>query len=347
MSGACDARAEPEHVVVTALPAAPSPQSAPVAAAPSAAPPVGANLATGAGTHNAAPEPGALRFAGTELAQDALLAELAHAEPLSLKPVGSTSTVFRARLSGGGTAAFKTITRNRPRGPMSEVAAYRLARCLRLDNVPPAISRRIAAHELHTLLEPKYEPHWSEIRERLMIGEDGTVRVAALYWIPVLTDVGVDKQRGLRLASEWLRVGGTLPSDRHSLAASLSTLFAFDYLIANFDRWSGDNVSGDPQATFLYLRDHDQSFPLAVSEAQQRRLLHDLLRAERFSRGFYASLQHFTRDCLERELAQDPEGASLLNARQIADLLDRRQTLLSHIESLIALHGEAAVLFFP
>jgi hypothetical protein len=287
-------------------------------------------------------------FLGSDYDDDRVLDQLGHAEPLSFKPVGSTSTVFHVRFKSAVEAAFKATTGNRPHGPASEVAAYRLGRCLGLDSVPPAVSREIPAAQIHALLDPKYEARWPEIRERMGVAEDGMVRGAAIYWIPVLADLGVDRQRGLRLLHEWLRTGGELKDEKRSLAASLSTMLGFDYLIGNFDRWSGDNVLGNPQAGVVYIRDHDQAFPLGLGEHLHRRMLHDLLLAERFSRRFHASVQRLERRCLERELARDPEGRQgrLLNERQVADLMDRRQTLLSHIDALISEHGEHEVLVF-
>jgi hypothetical protein len=252
------------------------------------------------------------------------------------------------RLKGTVDAAFKATTGNRPHGPASEVAAYRLARCLQLDNVPPAVSRELPAATIHGLLDPRFERMWPTILERMGVAEDGVVRGAMIYWIPALSDVGVDKQAGRQRAHEWPRTGGDLPDERRSLAASLSTMIAFDYLIGNFDRWSGDNVLGNREASLVYVRDHDQAFPIGMGERLHRRVLDDLLLLERFSRGFDAQLRRLTRGNLERELARDRDGARglLLSEHQIADLLDRRQTLLSHIDALIAMHGEREVLAF-
>jgi hypothetical protein len=344
LASACKAKSasenvEPSRQVVQAPVVASSPPLAPASGLPRPAVPVAPPTQV---------EPSVQRFAGTDYDPGFLLEQLGRAEPVSFKPVGSTSTVFHMRLRGAVGAAFKATTANRPRGPASEVAAYRLSRCLQLDDVPPAVSRELAAKQIHALLDPKYQARWPEIRERMRVSEDGVVHGAAIYWIPVLADVGVDKQAGLRRLHEWLRTGGALPDAQRSLAASLSSLVAFDYLIGNFDRWSGDNVMGDARATFVYARDHDQAFPLGMGESLRQGLLRDLLRVERFSRRFHASLRRFTRVCLEQELARDPEGARgrLLSERQIADLLDRRQTLLSHIDALIALHGEHEVLAF-
>ena len=289
-----------------------------------------------------------LRFAGVGPTHDFLLEQLARAKPLSFKPVSTSGAVMRLRLAGPVDAAFKPATPARPLGPSAEVSAYRLARCLGLDSVPPAVSRELPAAAIRDGLDPESKQRWPELREHLGVTDDDMVRGAAIYWIPDLTDVGLERRAGLRRMSEWLHAGGELPNAARALAASVSTMMAFDYVIGNFDRWSGGNVQGNAAATLVYVRDHDLAFPARMNEKLHRRLWQDLLRAERFSARFYAALKRLTRGCFEQELARDPAGAAgeLLSDRQFAGVFDRREALLSHIESLIALRGERHVLVF-
>ena len=183
-----------------------------------------------------------------------------------------------------------------------------------------------------------------------MTDDADTVRGAAIYWIPELTNVGLENAaRGLRRIGEWLHADGELPQASRSLAASLSTMLAFDYLIGNFDRWSGGNVLGDAAAT-LRLRarprpgvsgadEREAASPTVARPAARRALL----------RRFYAALKRLTpRAASSRSSASDPASArgELLCERQFAGVFDRREALLSHIDSLIALHGERGVLVF-
>ena len=289
--------------------------------------------------------PGGMRFPGRGLEHDFLVEQLGRAKPLSFKAVSTNGGVMRVRMAAPFDAAFKPTTPERPLGPMSEVAAYRLARCLHMDNVPPAVTRDIPAAQIRAALDPESKQSWSELRKHMGIADDAVVRGVAIYWIPELADIGLERRDGLLRADEWLPVTGVVPADRRSLAASLSTMLAFDYLIGNFDRWSGGNVRGDVRATLIYVRDHDLAFPAKMNESLHRRLWQDVVRAERFSRTFYASLKRLTRECFERELLQDPLGAAL-GKRQVAGVFDRHEALLSHVESLIAVHGEAQVLAF-
>ena len=319
----------------------PAPASAAAPAPASAAGPASAKATAVPGGRGAVP-----RFAGTGLEQDLILRQLAVGQPMSFKPVGSTSTVFRMRMAGPVDAAFKSITVDRPLGPLAEVAAYRLARCLALDNVPPVVSRSLPLATLRDGLEPDQRAAWAKIEPLLNAGPDGLVHGVAIYWIPDLSNVGLESRGDERVALGWLRAHGALPDDRRALAGSVSTMIAFDYLVGNFDRWSGGNVRGDARGERVYVRDHDLAFPAKMRERLHRRLWHTVVQVERFSRGFYAQLRALDRACFERELAADTEATERLSERQILGVLDRRHALLSHIEALIAVRGRERVLVF-
>lgn len=291
--------------------------------------------------------PAPRRFAGGTLDDAEALRHLAQAEPLSFKPVGSTSTVFRTKLRAPLDAAFKVASRERPLGPASEVAAYRVARCLGMDAVPPAVTRELPLSRIDARLDPEAEEAWPEIEPRLLRSPQGVVHGAAIYWIKELRELDFGGQPARATALEWLRDGGELPEARRPLARSLSDLFAFDFVIANGDRWSGGNVKGDATGTRVWVRDHDLAFA-SHPAARQRELWKLVTQVERFSRGFVERLRALDRACIERELGEDPAGASgeLLTQRQLAELLDRRVALLSHVDALIAERGEARVLAF-
>jgi len=169
-------------------------------------------------------DPARTTFAGTTLEQDALVAQLRSARPLSFTPVGSTSTVFRARLDAPIDMAFKSQTRDRPRGPVAEVAAYRIARCLGLDSVPPATLRRVPLEALRATQVPAARAQWPDIEPRVVVDPRGRVLGAAIYWVPDLRDVGIDTGEGIRQWSEWLTLGGQIPEESRSLMAYLSSM---------------------------------------------------------------------------------------------------------------------------
>lgn len=268
---------------------------------------------------------------------------------LSFRPVGSTSTVFKVALKGTISAAFKAATVRRPRGPLAEIAAYRMARCLGLDNVPPAVSRRVPVAQLKAELSPEQASKWPEILASLVTERDGRVPGAAIYWVDGMQNLGLETAEGQAKVTSWLSLSIPLADADRPLAAQLSTLLAFDYLIGNWDRWSGGNLKGDGSAQRVYMRDHDAAFANRLSEPLQRHMLDPLVRAQRFSRSFYRAVRALSRDAFLRELARDPgfaEGAAL-DAAAVDAVFDRRQTLLSHIMATLEEHGDNDVLVFP
>ncbi len=99
---------------------------------------------------------GRRRFVGSELDQDVILRYLASARPVRFKPVGSTSIVYEMVLDGPVNAAFKPASRHRPNGAIAEVAAYQIGRLLGMDNIPPAVTRRMRRDEIQSRLHPDY-----------------------------------------------------------------------------------------------------------------------------------------------------------------------------------------------
>ena len=285
---------------------------------------------------------------GSRFSQDDLITQLQLAEPVSFSPVGSTSTVFRTKLSAvPGEAAFKAATRDRPLGPLAEIGSAAVARCLGIDTVPPAVARSVPLAFLQKKLTAGT---WAEIAPLLEPTKNGRVPGALIYWIPDLGDVGLNKAEGLARAKEWLRVGGKLPDADKSLARSVSVMLGFDYIIGNFDRWSGSNTKGNADKSSVYVRDHDLALPAKLNESLHKRLAAQMTIAERVSRGLHAYAQGLSRECIASEVARaQPEGASAqpqLTEKMLEGIFDRRDGFLSHVDALRAQHGDEAVLFF-
>ena len=291
-------------------------------------------------------------FPGTRLRPPQLLRELRTAPMLSFRPVGSTSTVFRTVLKGVGfRAAFKASTYLRPFGAVAEVAAYRLSRCLGMINVPPAVLRRASVLSLQFGLEPGSPIDWVDIAPRLNADPNGQVEGAAILWVDGLREVEVSTPARRDQLLQVLSQSQPLPEPLPPLAAQLSELLAFDYLIGNWDRWSGSNVKGDAGGESLIIRDHDIAFAGLITESLQRRMLDLLLKDERFSRSFVQRLRALSRASFERELGQDTSLAMRphrgFSSQAMDGLFDRRGALLSHVQALIEEYGEDKVLVFP
>jgi hypothetical protein len=312
-----------------------------------AGPSAGGRARGGAAPGAKTPPSPTLPMLGTDLDQDAILERLQHAPVRLFEPVGRTSVVFRMELRDTVDAAFKPRTRQHPWGYKAEVAAYRLARLLGMDNVPPAVTRRVSAKELRGRLDADFQDTWDEILRWTLWDEDAQVTGAAIYWIPGLRDLGLDQPASNRQVLRWLSQGRPVPEGRRPLTTDLATMIAFDYLIGNWDRWSGANVQGTRSGKRLFIRDHNVAFASPLPGTLHRRIRNHLVGAERFPRGFVERLARMGERDVRKALVEDPghaTGAPILSDAQIADLMDRRQGLLSYIGSLVQAYGEANVL---
>jgi hypothetical protein len=285
------------------------------------------------------------RFIGTDVEQDELLDVISTARSRSFKPVGHSSVVLRMRTVERVTAGVKVRSRNIPHGYRHEIAAYRIARLLGLDNVPPAISRRVAWNEIRTRFHEDKLDERPDVRRAVLWDQDVTAPAAAVYWVKGMRSVGNEKRWKW---TKWLQ-DGEIPPGKQALARDLSTLALFDLLIGNWDRFSGGNLPSDATRTRAILRDNDRAFSTPLLTRRYDALVAGLERTERFSKSVVERLAAFDEAALVAELARDPSHSAepLLSETQIADVLDRRATILSYISALIDERGEEQVLVFP
>jgi len=285
------------------------------------------------------------RFVGTEVEQDEILEVISSAGSRSFKPVGHSSVVLRMRTVAHVTAALRIRSREVQRGYQHEIAAYRISRLLGLDNVPPAVYRRATWKEIRQRFHEDMLDRRGAIRRAVLWNEDGSAPGAAIYWVKGLRSAGLENRARWQ---GWLR-DAEVPKGKAALARDLSTMVVFDFVIGNWDRFSGGNLPTDTNRQRAFLRDNDRSFSTPLLERRYDKLLDGLTRTERFSKDMVRHLAVLDEASIQSELARDPSHAAnpLLNDAQIADVLDRRATVLSYIAALIEEHGEDDVLFFP
>ncbi|MBK6813536.1 MAG: hypothetical protein IPL19_24070 [Sandaracinaceae bacterium] len=306
--------------------------------------------AAGLGARVATAQAG-LVFPGGSVTHEALLGRLRSEAITQVRPVGTTSVVLRVRSGELTLGAYRPAASTHPRGHLHEIAAYRVAELLGLDNVPPTVSRVVSTNELQRTLDPNFEDRWPDLRQRMTADGEGRVRGSMTYWIPEMRELGLDQPDALREWSAKLRQGSRMESSDYplTLLRDLSNCVLFDYLIGNTDRFSGANVQGLADRSRLFIRDHNLAFFSELTPTRRDRLSAALERSQRFSRRTVQQLTGMTRASLEAALARDPlhtQATPLLVASQVDAVFARRSTLLSYVGALIDEHGADAVLVF-
>jgi hypothetical protein len=270
-----------------------------------------------------------------------------NAPPVSGKSIGHTSLVFKLRLEGDVDVAFKPKSR-KPLGTTryrGEIAAYRLAHALGLDDVPLAIPRTFVAADVRKALATSGgAAAWD--REALP-ETDGKVHGALIPWIQNFEFYEGERDPERTRWQTWLMTpGSVVPEAERWLAGQLSIMILFDYITANFDRWSGYNIGVDRLRRLVLFVDNDGAFYENPSQANLKEQLSRVEKVERFSRSFVAALRDFDVQKLEATIGDESPGVPLLPEKVIEGADERRQKVLGVVDAKIAADGEAAVLFF-
>jgi hypothetical protein len=311
--------------------ASPAPPPAPAPASTSTAPSTSAPAADD-------------RFLNRDVSE--VLATLRTAPFESARELGGISLSFKVELAGGTTCSFKPEVRGQRQRWQGEVAAWRLARLAGLaGTMPPSESRRVRRDELLGVLE--HDERTTAARDRLVHDvpwdADGTAPGSVTYWIPGAAPRAIERETEWK---GWLSQSGAVDASQRALAAALSNLLVFDYVIGNWDRMSGGGFLTTEDGARLWNIDHNAAFYRPMPDEARERLESHFRLVERFGRGLLARLRAFDAPSIRRALEADGGGQPILSDDQIADVLARRDALLSRVDALAAAHGEAAVLAF-
>jgi hypothetical protein len=260
---------------------------------------------------------------------------------VAAKSIGHTSYVLKLTLEGGAVAVFKPRSK-RPLGDhryKGEIAAHRLAAALGLDNVPRAIPRTFDADALRPLV--------AGFDDNALVDDDGKVRGALMPWIAQYRVLSLEEDAQRKRWEPWVfDARARVPDDQRALAAAISTMIAFDYVTANWDRWSGGNVAQDGATGPVLFVDNDGAFyewPDPAALARQRAQLDHLAR---FSRRFVASLRAMDADRVRAVLGDESPGAPLLPERVVQGVASRCKAVLGVVDARIRAAGEGASLTF-
>jgi hypothetical protein len=287
--------------------------------------------------------------AGTFLGMaDDLLLERVRRQPIVRVKLnkGGSSLSFRVDFADGSRGAFKPAQTNFQTIPRKEVAAYRLNRLLGLNAVAPAAPRMMSRDELFAHLHPETVVSLPRIRAETLFNPLGKTAGVVMYWIPEIKESGLDTPEGQAIGAQWLTQGMPIAADKRPVAAQLSDLIVFDFLISNPDRYSGGNMKMSPDGSHLYFMDNTMAFFLDPNGHEKTRTA--LLRTQRFSRHLYRNLDRVSVRGLEHELAAEKDSPyEILTPSELRAVVARRDVVKRYVESLIALHGEPNVLVFP
>ncbi len=277
---------------------------------------------------------------------DRKLSVLGSQKVVAARVISKRTLSLKLWFEGGQKAVFKPMKKRDSR-PLHEVAAFRLAEFLKIDGVPCSTMRALPLHQLVRLIRSQYPDQAALLQKRAVLNDKGAVSGAVIEWVEGLDPGRLKTLGGQGALMRWLAVDR--PKGREPrIAAKVSAMVVFDYLIGNWDRFSGGNIFLQTNNEELILIDHNSTFA-PWSDRQSERMSNMLGRTDRFPAGLMEQVTALTHEDVEAALSKESwhREQAVLSPSEVNLLFARRDQLLSHVDRLTKRHGREAVLFFP
>ena len=306
------------------------PSAGPGSPPPSATPATSVPAATGV-----APQAGSAATSAGPAPRASAPAAITALSPLtSLRP-----GPFMATTADGERFVVTLATKGNPRPYRRPLAFYRLAQTLGYDQVPRTELRRLPTGKVSQLL-----PSAPEVRQylagRATVTNDGTIAALLVQHVPGKQAQLVDDQRLARWA-ELASSADPIPAAERGYVRDYVAVLVLDYLAGNVERRS---VIIAERGGRLAAADNRTAFPGYVSPESLDIPLGRLEQVIRFPKDLKRVLADLDRETVTRQLIRGRFEDRLLGPRQLTDLMERRATVMTLLESRLLQYGDPTVL---
>jgi hypothetical protein len=211
--------------------------------------------------------------------------------------------------------------------------------------VPPACFRAFDPQAASSGLSANADAR--RLLESEAIVEDGKIHGVFIPWIEGLGFWPLEKEPLRSEVRAWLSAKSELPPAKAEMARQVSTLYAFDFVTTNWDRYSGENVGIDRSGKLVIYIDNDAAFmdgPPKDALAKNRALVEA---TDRFSKSFVEHLRALDEPAIAHAFGDELEGHPLYPPATVAATARRAKDLLTIIDAKIKARGESETLLFP
>jgi hypothetical protein len=254
-----------------------------------------------------------------------------------------TFPLFRGMALGDfrGEVEVRIATRSEPVRYRKHLAFYRLSEALGSKLVPRTA---LFALRLPRVLDAlRGDPEGlSLLRDDLAVLNDGTVTVMVSEPVAGAREIdGVGAETKAWRA--WAEGRGSVPGERVGQVGCYVEALVLDYLASDTRR----NAAVVDERGDLRLTENGGAFGEHPDPQGLDAILTELKRVTRFPRAFVQRLRAFDQARAERALHAGPFLSWLVASRPIAEMLERRESVVSLVSARVAELGEAEALAFP
>jgi hypothetical protein len=222
-----------------------------------------------------------------------------------------------------------------------------MAAYLGLEGVPSATMAELPLAYLVARLSRDADGSADALKKKALLSDDLHVRGAEILWISDLDPDGLKQFGGVPALKKLLTPARPIDRLEPVLSDHVSKMVCFDYVIGNWDRFSGGNLFFNRTADRLVLIDHNGTFT-PWGEPRKARMARLLKNTERFSASLIAKLTQMTARDIKRTLNEEPSHSKkpILTENEISLVLERRDALIAHVEALIKNRSVSDILVF-
>ncbi|MBU1239706.1 hypothetical protein KKF84_21745 [Myxococcota bacterium] len=260
--------------------------------------------------------------------------------------IGGSTISLRLDFTDGSSAAFKPDQFHEETVPRYEIAAYHINKLLGMSRVPPSSWRVITKKELVNKLKGVTFSQRRRILREVKFYKDGTVKGEVSHWVPVINYLHLESMTWRSKWMSWLAPYDQLFRDQFLMAAQISNMILFDFIINNPDRFTGSNTLSTPDKSHLYYMDNTFSFYPNDQGSGMARIYMSQVR--RFSKKMIDNLKKLTKAAIKKEIAKVKNPPwTILTEKELNSVIKRRDYLMEHIVKTVAHHGWSKSVVFP
>lgn len=242
-----------------------------------------------------------------------------------VKSVSSRSWSVRILFTQGGSAIFKPLLKG-DHSARFEVAYYRLARLFGVDKVPVSVMRPLYPTRLENALRNESPETAAQFMAAVERDEKGRVWGAMIEWLENIEPLGAEGNNGR------MDVNALFTKDQFAaLAPALSDMVVLDYVLSNWDRFSGGNLFKLKGRSQLALIDHNEAF-YNLSPKQHDKLEKYLHYLHCVRATMVNTIRHATKDQLMSALIVTEWPGELLRRAEMENILMRMKKFLQNVE---------------
>ncbi len=291
---------------------------------------------------------------------------------------GGSTLTFKLIKNGKIMAAFKPLQLRRQSNYRSEIAAWRLCQMIKCSfripyNAPIRILKSDFLKLFSKVNNPKQRKYRRQFSDIEWVKKDDNTYIYGTFkaWVPNFTRFPIEI---ISMWKPWLSVNEAFLDEplgealkpirnyrkieklydkllflgkettKRQLAQQISDLLVFDFLVGNWDRFSGVKAWWGVNCQFTNNHIISIDNGAAFQTYSHEKVIDNWKHIERFSVPMYTQLKMLDAELLTPILFPN---ATTYEQQRITHLLKQRDLYLRRIEKLIRKHGHKEVLFFP